>query len=238
MLNRLHRAARRLKPLPLFAAFMLADLAFAAPTCPKGPPTVLIERVMSAACESCWREATTAPDADAVVLDWIAPAGDDAPMAAVAQRDALKRTVPVIGTTTLRRSPLPHRRQPALEVNSGLPVSGYVGLRITVFKRAALPPGTQAFLVLTERVPAGSEGSPIARQVVHGVAGPIALAGLATRRELAHWFAIRLPDTAQPERLAAVGWLQTAQGEVIAAAQSEAADCTDAPRHRPGKPRQ
>ncbi len=237
-MNRLHRVARRLRPLPLFAAFMLAEAAFAAPTCPKGSPTVLIERVMSAACEPCWREATPAPDAGAVVLDWIAPAGDDAPMAAVAQPDALKRAVPAAGATTLHRSPLPHRRRPALTVNSGLPVNGYVGLRISVFKHAVLPPDAEAFLVLTERVPAGSEGSPIARQVVHGVAGPISLVGLATRRELAHWFAIRLPDTAQPERLAAVGWLQTAQGEVIAAAQSEAADCTDAPRHRPGKPGQ
>lgn len=234
-MNRLHRAAR---PLPLLAAFMLAEAAFAAPTCPKGPPTVLIERVMSAACESCWRETAPAPDADAVVLDWIAPAGDDAPMAAVAQPDALKRAMPSAGATTLRPSPLPHRRHPALEVNSGLPVNGYIGLRISVFRNAVVPPDAEAFLVLTERVPAGSEGSPIARQVVRGVAGPISLVGLATRHELIHRFAMALPETAQPERLAAAGWLQTAQGAVIAAAQSDAADCTDAPRHGPGKPGQ
>ena len=236
-MNRLHRVARR---LPLFTVFMLAGAAFAAPTCPKGSPTVLIERVMSAACESCWREATPAPDAGAVVLDWIAPAGDDAPMAAVAQPDALKRAVPSAGATTLRRSPLPHRRHPALEVNSGLPVNGYIGLRISVFRNAVVPPDAEAFLVLTERVPAGSEGSPIARQVVHGVAGPISLVGLATRHELMHWFAMALPEPAQPERLAAAGWLQTAQGEVIAAAQSTDAGCVarDAPRPRPDKPGQ
>lgn len=234
-MNRLHRLVPR-----LLAALVLAEAAIAAPTCPQGVPTVLVERVMSAACEACWREALPAPDPDAVVLDWIAPAGDDAPMAVVAQPDALTRAVPAAGATAVRRSPLPQRRRPALEVNSGLPVNGYIGLRLSVFKQAALPPGAVAYLVLTERVPAGGEGSPVARQLVHGVAGPVSLVGLATRRELIHWFAIRLPETAQPERLAAAGWLQTAQGQVIAAAQSEDAGCarTQAPRPRPDKRRQ
>src|SRR5690606_26485413 len=112
--------------LALLAAAAAAPACLAAPTCPAGVPTLLIERVMSAACTACWREATPPPDANAVVLDWIAPAGDDAPMAAVAQADALRRTVPAAGATTVRRSPLPRRRRAALTVNSGLPVNGYI----------------------------------------------------------------------------------------------------------------
>ncbi len=235
-MNRPHRLAPH---LALVAAAVLAPACLAAPTCPAGVPTELVERVMPADCEACWREAAPAPGPGAVVLDWIAPAGGDAPMAAVAQADALTRAAPAAGATAVRRSPLPHRRRAALEVNSGPPLNGYIGLRLSIFRRAALPPDAQAFLALVERVPAGSEGSPVARQVVHGVAGPVSLAGLATRRELIHWFAMALPETARPERLAAAGWLQTAQGEVIAAAQSDDADCApaQAPRPRPDKPR-
>lgn len=235
-LNRLKRVACWRKP-PLFAALVLAEAAFAAPLCSQSVPDVLIERVMSATCEACWREAAAAPDANALVLDWIAPAGDDAAMALVAQPDALKRATPAADTTTVRRSVLPQRRRPALDVGSGLPVNGYIGLRLTVFRHAALPPGTEAFLVLTQRLPAGAEGSPIARQVVHGVAGPLSLVGLAGRRELVLRFVMRLPPTAEPEQLAAAGWLQTPQGEVIAAAQSpEASDSGCAPPQSPWPP--
>ncbi len=232
-MNPLPRAVRH---LPLLAALLLANAAFATPTCLKGTPRVLIERVMSAACDSCWRNADAPPEPNAIVLDWIAPAGDDAPMALVAQPDALKRATPDPHTTTIRRSPLPHRRRAALTVGSGLPVNGYIGLRITVFRHAALPPDTEAYVVLTERVPAGREGSPVDRQVVHGVAGPLSLVGLAGRRELVHRFAMRLPPTAQPERLAAAGWVQTPQGEVVAAAQSGDGDAGCPPPQSPWPP--
>ena len=57
-------------------------------------PAALVERFISADCESCWSDAETArPGRGELALDWIVPGsrGDDAPLSAAASRDSLAR---------------------------------------------------------------------------------------------------------------------------------------------------
>ena len=57
------------------------------------------------------------------------------------------------------------------------------------------------------------------------VAGPLSLEELSTTRRVRHFRALRLPEGARLEHLGSVGWVETAQGMVIAATQSAAANC-------------
>src|SRR6188472_4499371 len=57
-------------------------------------PAALVERFISADCESCWSDAKTArPGRGELALDWIVPGGrgDDAPLSAAASRDSVAR---------------------------------------------------------------------------------------------------------------------------------------------------
>ena len=57
-------------------------------------PVQLIERFINADCDSCWSDpATPRPGLGGIALDWIIPGGldEDAPLSAVATRDALAR---------------------------------------------------------------------------------------------------------------------------------------------------
>src|SRR5450830_620746 len=57
-------------------------------------PVLLLERFISADCESCWSAPPDTPPASgALTLDWIVPSdqADEAPLSAAARRDALMR---------------------------------------------------------------------------------------------------------------------------------------------------
>jgi hypothetical protein len=55
---------------------------------------------------------------------------------------------------------------------------------------------------------------------------PVAVAG----RPVEHLRAVRLPPNARPERLSAVGWLETPAGRVLAVGAPRDAGCAERPK--------
>ncbi|APW39235.1 hypothetical protein RD110_20120 [Rhodoferax koreense] len=206
-------------------------------------PSAIVERFISADCESCWATAGAKPAANAMVLDWIVPGsrGDDAPLSAAATRDSLARLAalhqPPPGTAANTLTNTPVRRiggASRLRVAHGLPLAGYVGASIElkpVPARAEAAPWT-AWLVLVETIAAGSEGTPVTRNLVRNVlvqdwnpaqAAPAAETPAGTR-SVPRLFESRpmgVAEGARPERLRVLGWVQDAQGRVFGAAQSK-----------------
>lgn len=199
-------------------------------------PVALYERFINADCESCWAGPPAhAPGASALVLDWIVPGGlaDDAPLSAAATRDALQRLqdlgrgVPSFSDThTAEVQPLPGR----LRVANGLAMNDYLGTGIAFqpAPRNLLPAGRYAYtLVLVERVPAGTAGTPVERYVVRNALQGNWNAGIPlSKKEQSAWIdnrSMRTPEGTDAERLFVAGWLQDAQGRIVAAAQSRCA---------------
>lgn len=123
----------------LLLAAGLAQPALAQSSCASDGqqrPAVLVERFINADCATCWTDPVTLPAArGAMALDWVLPGGrgEDAPLSAVATRDALKR-LEALGTAPPEvslnlRTPV-EGRAGALRVAHGLPVSGYIGASI------------------------------------------------------------------------------------------------------------
>ena len=198
-------------------------------------PVELVERFTNADCANCWNNpATPVPGRHAVALDWVVPGslGDDAPLSAVATRDALarlealKERLPVESKTILRAvSGLKGAR---LRVAHGLPVSDYLGASIELkpVSPAARQPLT-AWLALVETLPAGLEGSPVDRNLVRNVLSQ----SWDGRKKLSkdehnRWFESRsmnIAPSAHPERLRVIGWVEDEKGQVLLAAQSRCA---------------
>ncbi|RLJ39213.1 hypothetical protein C8C98_2952 [Acidovorax sp. 106] len=236
----------RMKPLAFVAStFATAVLACHAPyaaaqaSCSSDGtvrPTALFERFISADCEACWADpAAPAPSATTtVVLDWIVPSaqGDDAPLSAAATSDAVQRLQalgrPAPAGTDVAVSPVqPPARPLRLRVANGPPINDYLGTGIALARPpgVALPvEGWQYHLLLVEAVPAGSDGTAVARNLVRNMLyGSWNQRSQLSKNEHFHWMEnrpMRIPTGAQPERLHMVGWLQDAQGRVLAAAQS------------------
>ena len=199
------------------------------------PPTALLERFINADCDACWADpATPKPRAGELALDWIVPSakGDDAPLSAAASRDALnrlqaaKQPAPVTAFNLRRPSvaqPLP------LRVARGVALGGYIGASIELAppRRAmqSIYPMT-ARLLLIEEIPAGSDGTPVARNLVRNAleitwSGPGASAPQANaRKRLYESRPLSIPQGASPDRLRVVGWVEDANGKVIASAAS------------------
>ena len=231
-------------PLPGFAQSSCSSDGQAA-------PAVLYERFINADCASCWGQAAAhVPGPSALVLDWIVPgsAGEDAPLSAAATTDAqarleaLQRPVPATtdthidtvvaasasatGTATARAS-----RPARLRVAHGLPFNDYLGTSIAftpaaVAQRGA-PPSSgpwNFYLLLVESVPAGTDGTPVARQVVRNVLTGIWAQPAPSPKRLQHaWQELRparIAAGARVENLYMVGWVQNAQGSVVVATRS------------------
>ena len=196
-------------------------------------PAALFERFVSADCATCWSEPRTpAPGPSALVVDWIVPtpSGDDAPLSAAATPDALARLQDVgraaPAGTDVHTAPLiaaPGR----LRVAMGPAVNDYVGAVIRFTPPPTARPPLRFWLVLVEQLPAGAEGSPVARHVArnawHGEWPGGALADLRP---------MRIPDGARVERLGLAGWVQDAAGRTLAAAQ---APCAATPSSTPAR---
>ncbi len=199
-------------------------------------PVAIFERFISADCEACWTDAaipSPSATAGAVVLDWIVPgqAGDEAPLSAAATNDALARLQALGRTppaaTDVYAAAVEGARPARLRVAHGLPFNDYLGTAIafTPTRRdGAAPDGMAFYLLLVESVPAGTEGTRVGRNMVRNM-----LQGTWDKRDTlsnskqTKWMesrSMRIPDGAQPERLRMVGWVQDAQGRVVAAAQS------------------
>jgi len=194
-------------------------------------PVALLERFISADCESCWTDAKTPRAAKGdLVLDWIVPGarGDDAPLAAAATRDArprleaLHRPPPAAADTARHGS---GRADHRLRVAQGPAFNGYIGTSI------ALQPGRggpwQAWLVLVETLPAGTEGSPVERNLVRNAFRPDwDGARPLSKKEQSKLYESRpmqIPEGARPDRLRVVGWVEDAQGRIRGIAQSRCA---------------
>ena len=94
-----------------------------------------------------------------------------------------------------------------------------------------LKPGSggpwQAWLVLVETLPAGTEGSPVARNLVRNALqpawdGPHPLSNKEHLR-LFESRPLSIPEGADPRRLQVVGWVQDASGRIRAIARSRCA---------------
>lgn len=202
----------------------------AAPACP-GRPTMVLERFIPADCEACWQDAVAADAASphTLALDWIEPAADDAPMASAALPEARERAAgalrPDSDSPTRRRVHVLSARGPALRIIDGPAWNGYIALRLTVSRPGPLPEGAVAYAALVERVPAGSEGSAIARQLVRAAIGPLSLAELTQKPRVEHLYAVRVPETDRPERLGSIAWIESPDGRLIAAAHASPSGC-------------
>jgi hypothetical protein len=198
-------------------------------------PAALVERFINADCADCWTDPATMPaDRGAVALDWVLPGGrgEDAPLSAVATRDALKR-LQALGTPPPARSlalRTPREgRAGALRVAHGLPVAGYLGASIAFTGPAGRAAGQpwSAWLALVEALPAGTEGSPVPRNLVRNLLQlPWDGRNLLSKQERLKFFESRpmdIPAGTNTGRLRVIGWVQDAQGRIVAAAQSRCA---------------
>lgn len=202
-------------------------------------PVQLMERFINADCDTCWQDPATPKASDKhAVLDWIVPndvggKGDDAPLSAVASRDGLSRLVLLNKdmpretlTVTHPVRQLKGMSGSTLRVAHGLPFSSYLGTSIEL---KPVPPTAKqqrwtAWLALVETLPAGTEGSPVARNLVRN-AYQAAWSGGSNPSALApnRFFDARSMSVAQganPDKLRVIGWVEDAKGHVLAAAQS------------------
>jgi len=215
-------------------------------------PPRLRERFISADCEACWRSAPPDdghPASDAVVLDWITPGAlaDDAPLSAAALRDGLYRLQAIDATRpalpgaqadsgSLQRERAVQRgdtRQPRprLSIARGPALRGHVGVSIELEPAQGGP--WDVWLALVEPLPAGSEGSPVARQLVRGsLQHRFAAHSAASGAELdaasgaTGWTErriMRVRDSADSERLQLVGWVEDARGRMVTLTQTRCA---------------
>jgi hypothetical protein len=170
-----------------------------------------------------------------LAVDWIVPGnqGDEAPLGAVATRDALQRLQALQqappATTFNFRAPALLKTRPRnsanarLRVARGIALGGYLGASIELKlpgKWLAKQPPVQfplsAWLLLAEEIAPGVEGSPVARLLVRNSL-------VATWKTGQRHFESRpmsLPEGSNPDRLRVVGWVQDAHGNVIARAVS------------------
>ena len=177
-----------------------------------------MQEVFTAAdCAPCWSAPAVPTVAPGWRLDWITPAATNAPLAAAALAEAAERAARASAAPAVAGRPSALR----LQVAAGPAWNGYFGLQMTLQRaragsnRAALPAGSVAWLALVELLPAGAEGSPVARALVRSVVGPLALDGPAAGPPLTHLRALRWPEGAQPERLQARAWIESASGQVL-----------------------
>ena len=230
-------------PIALGATLVLAAMtaARAQSACPPQLPRVLLERFVSATCILCWKEKPPQlqEHRDAWVLDWLVATGGAAVkpatprsafLAAAALPEASDR-VTRAGSLASDEAftlshPLAQRSALALEVRDTPLPGGRIELRMAArfTSQRPLPAGLQGWLALVERIPAGEEGSPVDRQVVRAVVGPLPMEGLA-KRPIDHLRTVAAPKIDYPERLASLGWVETEKGRVIAVGRGPLPDC-------------
>lgn len=216
-------------------ALLLPSLAIAQAVCASDGqprPVALMERFINADCEACWRDlGTRQATSGQAVLDWVLPGsrGDDAPLSAVASRDGVKRLLSkgrdipqAAGDDTTRITGLAGSR---LRVARGLALTGYVGASIELKPLPASARGQEwtAWLALVESLPKGTEGSPVARNLVRNLVQVSWNGSMPIAKQQKRFFESRVMSVASgvnPERLAVIGWVENSKGEVLAAAQS------------------
>ena len=170
-----------------------------------------------------------------MALDWVTPGskGDDAPMSAVATRDALtrleslKKLPPAASSAqTLQVSGL---KGITLRVAHGLPLANYMGASIELKPIPASAHGQKwtAWLALVETLPAGTEGSLVARNLVRNLFNaPWSQSNTLLETEQNRFFDQRSMGISQgvdATRLRVIGWVEDQDGRLMAAAVSQCA---------------
>lgn len=224
--------APALAGLVVLAALLSSAVAHAQATCSsdgQAGPRAVRERFLSAQCADCWGAAGSAVPAGTVALDWIVPSaeqGDEAPLSAAATRDSLER-LPQWGLTeeavrqstsaALEKNHPPATRQGRLRVAQGRAVNDYIGTSVQ-WQTTRRQAGQSLWLLLVEALPAGTEGSPVARLLVRNSLNlDLPRTGQKPWRELR---AMRIPEGANPERLQLLGWVQDARGRMLAISET------------------
>lgn len=208
--------------LALLAALPLASQALCtSDTVPQ--PTAVLERFVSADCAACWRDkATPQPAAGTMAIDWVVPGakGEAAPLSAVALQEATER-LQVLGKPVPARSDAVfglRRGDPmALRLAQGDVFNDYVGTSLEL--KAPGREAWQAWLLLVETLPAGTEGSPVARNLVRNVFRPdwTRVTERAPRQALlSEHRPMQVHEGARAERLRLVAILQDAHGRIRA----------------------
>ena len=109
-----------------------------------------------------------------------------------------------------------------LRVAHGLAFNGYLGTSISFTPAAPAPAELSAWVVLVETIAAGTEGTPIERQLVRN-ALQLQWSAAARAKGQRSWRETRpmsIPEGARAERLRLVGWVQDGQGRILQLAQS------------------
>ena len=197
-------------------------------------PTQLLERFINADCDSCWRDpATPKTGAGQLALDWVVPGskGDDAPMSAVATRDALSRLESLKNlppaTTSAQVQAVRGVKGATLRVAHGQPLADYVGASIALKPIPASARGQNwiAWLALVETLPAGTEGSPVARNLVRNLLqAPWNVRKQLSKTEQHRFFdqrSMSIAAGADASRLRVIGWVENQKGQIVAAAASQ-----------------
>ena len=199
-------------------------------------PVALVERFTSADCESCWSDTTARPAPPrTLVLDWIVPSprGDEAPLSAAATRDANDRLAALhrAAPTTSHTTQTPVAKRPyRMRVAHGLPFNGYIGASMELPQSGVrpVPLPVTGWLVLVETIAAGTEGTPVERNLVRNSLTRTwdGRHQLSKDEQKRLWESrpMGLGATARPERLRVVGWVEDAHGRIITAAQSHCAE--------------
>jgi len=192
--------------------------------CP-GTDAAVLERFISAECEACWRDASVAQPADGQwLLDWIVPSarGEAAPLASAAPaeaRDRARRALqagPTDNRISMQLSAARRASSLQLSVISGPAWNGYIAVQLDASGRVSA--GTSVWVALVEAVAPGTDGTPVARELVRTLAGPLPAEDLRRGQPWQYQLAMRWPETAKPVRLRARAWIEDARGRVVAMA--------------------
>ena len=228
-----------MKHLPFLLLTAFAAAAQAQSSCASDgqrTPVALVERFTSADCENCWSDTTARPAPPrTLVLDWIVPSprGDEAPLSAAATRDANDRLAALhrAAPTASYSNQTPVAKRPyRMRVAHGLPFNGYIGasMELPQSEVRPVPLPVTGWLVLVETIAAGTEGTPVERNLVRNSLTRTwdGRHQLSKDEQKRLWESrpMGLGATARPERLRVVGWVEDAHGRIITAAQSHCAE--------------
>ena len=228
------------------AGLLAATLSVAAPKPPPGvaqncpaKATLLVEHFIGADCLACWQVAPPGLGAMPVgarewSLDWIAPAADDAEMAAGALSESGERLGRVNADLPARMASAPAafdsvtalarpsaRRR--FSVHSSLPHNGYMGVQMHA--TGVWPEGSTGWIALVELIPVGVRDTVIPRRLVRVLVGPLKLpAGPGAANAVAPLYGLRWPDNAHADQLVATAWIEDAGGRITQIATDRCAD--------------
>lgn len=202
----------------------------------------LRERFISADCAPCWQEAgAQISHASMLTIDWIVPGrlGDDAPLSAAGLMESDERLGQLgLGPLYERAqvdTPIAHQAGLQLRLSFGVAIGGYRGLfaELQVQAGTARPPQLELWMLMLELVPAGTEGSRQDHWLVRNALQHLWRAqdfeessGHAVASELRP---MRMPDGMRAERMLAVAWVQSPQGQILATALAKCPDAAAPP---------